>query len=160
MRFKMTVSKSINAYLESVAELRDANILGRALYEGAKIVADEVRSEIETIPDQSRGQSKRSGLSPEQRQGLRNGLGITRAQADGMTINVKIGMDGYNSKVTKGWPQGQPNAMIARSIEGGTQFLEAHPFIGPAVRKSRAAALKAMADTYDKEAAKIMGGRS
>ena len=60
MRFKMTVSKSINAYLESVAELRDANILGRALYEGAKIVADEVRSEIETIPDQSRGQSKRS----------------------------------------------------------------------------------------------------
>lgn len=160
MRFKMTVSKDIEDYAHIAGILRDSNVLGRCLWEGAKIVADEVRSEIESIPDESRYQGRRSGLSPEQKQGLRDGLGIASAQVNGDAINVKIGMDGYNSKVTKRWPQGQPNAMIARSIEGGTQFLEAHPFIGPAVRKSRAAAEKAISDAYDKQAAKIMGGNS
>lgn len=160
MRFRMTVSESLSHYISDLSKLGDANILGRCVYEGAKIVADEIHSEIGNIPDQSGDWDHRSGLNAPQKAGLYDGLGIAKAQADSFSVNVKIGMDGYNSIKTKRWPNGQPNAMIARSIEGGTYFLEAHPFIGPAVRKSRAAAEKAISDQYDIEVKKIMGGNS
>ena len=67
------------------------------------------------------------------------------------------GFDGYNEDVTKKWPHGKPNSMIARSIEGGTSWKAKHPFIAPAVRSSRDAAEKAMAEEIEKSIQETMG---
>ena len=69
--------------------------------------------------------------------------------------NVLIGFDGYNGIRTKKYPGGQPNQLIARSVERGTSFRRAYPFIKKTVRSSKAAAQKKMLETYEEEVNKI-----
>jgi len=100
----------------------------------------------------------RTGIPGQAKKGLQASYGITPMQRDENGFyNVKIGFDGYNSIKTKAYPNGQPNQMIARSVESGTSFLQKHPFVAPGVRKSRKAALKKMEEIIDEETKKIMG---
>ena len=78
------------------------------------------------------------------------GFGIARMQDENGYFNVKVGFDGYNANKTKKWPNGKPNSMIARSIEGGTSWKPKHPFVAPAVNKTKALAEMAMAAEIDK----------
>lgn len=51
---------------------------------------------------------------------------------------------------------GQPNAIAARVLESGSSTRNKHPFIGPAVRKVRAAAEAEIAKNLDKKINEIM----
>lgn len=148
---KFQVGNGIDQYVERLANLEFTahDTLGRAIYKGADIVADAIRSNIEALP--------KSVCSEKQKQGLLDGLGIARMREDDGTYNVKIGFDGYNSHVTKKYPKGHANSMIARAIESGTSFSAKHPFVAPAVRATKDAAEKAMADEINKELTKQMG---
>ena len=84
-----------------------------------------------------------------QKTGILNALGVAPKRTDGDFVNVKIGVDGYNSIKTKKYKKGQPNAMIVRALESGTSFRTRSPFITKAVRKARRETEKAMADAYD-----------
>ena len=106
-----------------------------------------------TITDES---GKKGTLNAKQRAGLHKGLGIAKMQQDGKLTNVKIGWDGYNDIKTKRWPNGQPNQMIARSIERGTSFMKANPFVKRAVNRTRKAAAAEMQNVLDSEIEKIM----
>ena len=75
---------------------------------------------------------------------------------DGGFRNVKIGFDGYNYVKTKTWPKGQPNAMVARSIESGTSWMSKQPFMRKAESSSKSRCEQAMADTINKELTKIV----
>lgn len=114
-------------------------IAGAAIYQGAGIVADEIKRGIEGLPEKT-GVTKR---------GLIDGFGISGLQNDNGYRNVKLGFDGYNEN-------GVPNVLMARVFESGTSKVQKRPFVRPAVNRSKKQAEQAMAKTIDKEIGKIM----
>lgn len=151
------------AKLARLSALEKEQVLGPAVFAGAKVVADEVRNEIDAIPADphwGRENRKTSGPFQSQKESLKNSLGIAPMQTDAKGyINVKIGFDGYNEhRTSTKWPKGEPNQMVARAIESGTSFMEGHPFIKTAVQNSRKAAVETMAKKVDEEIDKIMKG--
>lgn len=159
---KMTIGVGIEQYLAQLNNLEFASphIAGKAVYEGAKIVADAVKQEIEALPvEESRkhsGDDMAHGVTVTQKRGLREGFGIAKMRADGSFYHVKLGFHGFNGTATDEYPSGQPNAMIARSVESGTYFRRKNPFISRAVRRTKEAAEKKMAQVVDEEVKKIM----
>lgn len=160
---KWIVGKGLDSYISYLQKI-DAvtdEAIGEAVYEMAKGVADSVRSGIQALPTVSnraniatykKGYSR---LSDEEKQGLLDGFGVSPMQDDGGYINVKLGFDGYNSVKTKKYPQGQPNALIARVTESGSSYREKTPFMRPAVNASRKQAEAAGREIIDKKIAEI-----
>lgn len=147
------INKLSREFRESVA--------GPAIYEAAGIVADEIAAKLAGIPTDERWGTSgmpTSGPREAQAQGVYRALGIAKLQDQDGFINVKIGFDGYNGLKSARWPNGQPNQMVARSIERGTYFMQANPFVKPAVAATRGAALKAMKNIVDNKTAEIMKG--
>ena len=137
------------AQLERLGKKTDT-VIGEAVYEMAKVVADEVRVRIETLPSvpDSEGlaayQEKRKiPITKAQKWGLAHSFGVASIRNDGGFIHVKLGFDGYNEVKTKRYTRGQPNALIARSIESGSSVRDKHPFIRPAVAATRKTAIAA-----------------
>lgn len=149
-------------YIAKLERLRDKSTptAKMALYQGAKVVADEIRKKTESIPVvMSRWASEENpleGLTQEQKDGLLDSLGVSPMLSDMGEFSVRISFDGYNSQRTKKYPKGQPNVMIARSLESGTSFRLKHPFVRPALDESRKAARKAMQNVIDDEVDKII----
>ena len=114
-------------------------IAGAAIYQGAGIVADEIKKGIEGLPTKT-GVTKR---------GLIDGFGISGLQNDNGYRNVKLGFGGYNEN-------GVPNVLMARVFESGTSKVQKRPFVRPAVNRSKKQAEQAMSETIDKEIGKIM----
>lgn len=138
-------------------------VIGVALYDGAKIVADAVQggiSSIPTVPPNSWATptNPNAGITAKQKAGLHNSFGIAKMQDDSGYLNVKLGFDGYNDVITKRWPSGQPNQMIARSVERGTSLLQATPFMKASVAKTRTSCIETMKKKADEEIQKIMKG--
>lgn len=148
---KWIVGKGLDnyiAYLQSINAVTD-EMIGEAVYDMAKVVADKVRANIEALPavsNEANIATYREGysrLSEPEKQGLMDGFGVSPLQDDSGYRNVKLGFDGYNSVKTKKYPQGQPNALIARVTESGSSYREKTPFIRPAVNAARKPAEKA-----------------
>lgn len=145
--------------LETLEGLAKQNLLGNVVYDGAKVVADIVKEEIGGLPvDNRRGSQDNpaSGPNQYQKKGLEKSFGIAPIRNDNGFVNVKLGFDGYNGLKTKRWPQGQPNQMIARSVERGTSWMKANPFMKRALRKARKQALEVMDSKLQIEIQKIM----
>lgn len=145
---KFTVGKGLDEYIKQLGDLefRSDGIAGRAIYEGAKVVADKIRANIEALPVQTGSPKRGEKRDPTQveKDGMLAGLGVAKKQVDGGFINVKIGMDGYNTHVTPKYPKGHPNSMIARTINAGSTWMNRHPFINNAVSSTKKAAEEAM----------------
>lgn len=148
---KWIVGKGLDnyiAYLQSINAVTD-EMIGEAVYDMAKVVADKVRANIEALPavsNEANIATYREGysrLSEPEKQGLLDGFGVSPLQDDSGYRNVKLGFDGYNSVKTKKYPQGHPNALIARVTESGSSYREKTPFIRPAVNAARKPAEKA-----------------
>lgn len=138
-------------------------IAGKAIYAGADIITDAIRANIEALP----ASSDKAGLFAYQKKepapltqtakgGLLDGLGITPMQNDNGFWNVKVGFDGYNDMATRKYPHGQPNQLIARSLESGSSIAQKHPFVRPAINASRKQAEAKMAAVIDQEIEKLM----
>ena len=156
---KMTIGKGMDEYLAKLGNLEFAapGLVGQAIYEGAKVVADQVRAEIEALPT---AESKRVAVPRDptqvEKDGLLDGLGVAKKKNDSGYINVKIGMDGYNTDKTKKYPRGKPNAMIARSIESGSTVMKRNAFISRAVNKTKKEAEAAMQKVIEEGIEKIV----
>lgn len=109
-------------------------ICGAAIYEGASIVADEIKAGIRSLP-------RKTGVTQK---GLEEGFGISKLREDNGFYNVKLGFAGYNAN-------GEPNVMMARIMESGTSKVPKHPFVRPAVDRAKAAAQDKMAAVLDVE---------
>lgn len=153
---RLKLSPDLDKYTRQLQQLelktRD-ELIGKAVYAGAGLVADAIRAGINSLPE---SQSSRHGLTAKQKQGLANGLGISHMKDESGFINVKIGFNGYNGHVSKKFPKGQPNALIARSAEKGTSYAPAQRFVAPAVNRTKAAAENAMEEVIDSGIEKIM----
>ena len=67
-----------------------------------------------------------------------------------------MGFDGYNHIKTRKYPKGQPNVMIAASVESGSSEQQKYPFVRPAIKQKEKECIDAIAAVIDKETAKIM----
>lgn len=138
-------------------------IAEKAVYAGAAIIADAVRANINALPavkDEwglvAYNKNWSAPLTETAKKGLQDGFGISPMENEDGLLNVKLGFDGYNDMKTKKYPKGQPNAMIARSLESGSSIAKKRPFVAPAVRKTKKTAEETMAKIIDEEIAKIM----
>lgn len=140
-------------------ELNDVNnqiveICGAAIYEGAAEYADELKRQIRAIPNQS-GKPPFRGLLPIQRQGLEEGMGISKAYSTGDGRMVQVGFAGYNNLETDTYKRGEPNALIARSLVGGTEWHQKYDFVRKAEAKAKDRAESKMRDTIEKKIAQL-----
>lgn len=150
------------AKISKLEALSRDKVCGTAIYGAAEIVADEIRSQLKKVPtDESWGTSVEQAQGPRkaQKKGLYDSLGIASMQDDGKNfLNVKIGFDGYNDLKSARWPKGQPNQMVARSVERGTSYMKGHKFVKKAMAKTRKRALDYMKESVDKSIEEIMKG--
>lgn len=137
-------------------------IAKRAIYEAANIVADKIKSNLKSLPEESfrylRNGEKLAGLPKGQKQDLVDSFGITSIDKDNdENWNARLGFDGYGSFPTKKYPQGLPNQLLARSVESGSSVRQKRPFVRPAVNATRAQARAKMKRVIDEEIMKTMG---
>lgn len=135
-------------------------IIGEAIYHGAGVVMKSVKAAVNNIKtDDHYGTigNPTTGPSTLQKYGLIYGLGIAKMRNDNGFKNVKIGFDGYNRIKTKTWPQGQPNSMVARSIESGTSWMTKQPFMRKAEAEARKPCEETMSKIVDDKIKKIIG---
>lgn len=155
----------LDEYERKLASLGEAGkaLAGQAIYKGAGIIADQIRENITQLQavDDVQGlvaynTKQKAPLTKSAKAGLLDSLGISKmAQSDGVYY-VKIGFDGYNGIKTKKFPTGQPNAMIARSLESGSSIATKRPFVRPAVNAKQAEVEAAMAEIFENGIKAIM----
>lgn len=149
-------------YLSKISKLEASlkdQVCGAAIYGAADIVADEIRSQLSAVPtDEGYGTASEPTRGPKagQKEGLLDALGISSMEEKSGYYDVKIGFDGYNGIKTKRWPNGQPNQMVARSIERGTTWMKANAFVKRAMAATRKRALEFMKHSVDESIRKIM----
>ena len=139
--------------------LKSRDVGAQALYAGANILADQIRRNLEavpTIPNTSAHERYTHGVPEEQKQALLDSFGITQIRDDDGYLNLKMGFDGYNGIKTRMYPKGQPNVMIAASVESGSSVQQKYPFVRPAIKQKEKECIDAIAAVIDKETAKIM----
>lgn len=150
-------------------------ILGRAIFDGAEIVANACKEGVRNIPvddayytdgkqHESSGESKshekitftnvvkgtmRKGIRTNERTDLVNSFGIAKLINDNGYLNVKCGFDDYNR-------YGVPNAIIARACESGTSFLPKFGTLAKATRGIKKRCEAAMEKRLDQELDKLM----
>lgn len=148
--------KGIDDYAKALGKLwkESEEIITRAVYEGAGVVADEIKSGLKKLPiDNRKGTSddKLRGVTKKQKSDLIDAFGVAPIENDGDTINTRLGFDGYGSTPTDKYPRGVPNAMLMRSVESGNSFRKKTPVVRPAVNRARKRAEQKMGDTLEKE---------
>lgn len=157
-KFQFEGVDDLIAQYQKLADNTEA-VIGAAIYQGAGVVMKQVVGAVDAISTDDRfgtAENPVTGPSSIQKEGLRHSLGIAKMRNDSGFWNVKIGFDGYNRVKTKRWPQGQPNSMVARSIESGTSWMQKQPFMRHAEQSAKGPCEKAMAEAVDKAIQKII----
>lgn len=131
-----------------------------AVYVGAGIVADEIRKNLENLPEEPfrhLDDDIFQGVPTGQKKDLEESFGLTPIERgkDGF-LHTHAGFDGYGSYPTKDYPKGLPNRLVARAVESGSSVRKKTPFIRPAVKATREKAVKAMEDIIDNEVKRII----
>lgn len=156
----------IELYAKRLNELsgNSLKIIEKAVAKGAAPIADACKANLNGLASGTNDeaiQAWRDGekaiLSDVQKEGLINSMGLAPMRNENGYINTKLGFDGYNEVVTKRWPKGQPNALIARVLESGSSAMDKQPFIRSAVSAKKKEAEKIMQETLDEEIKKITG---
>ena len=152
--------KGLDEYIAKLERIHaPREYIGEAIYDGAGIVADAVKAQINGLPVHKQylpPDGKSRGITSQQKRGLQEGFGISKMQKDGDFYNVKLGFEGYNGQKTKKYPQGQPNSVIARSVCAGTSFRAANDFVGRGTRSAKAQAEQAMKNKFEEALEKAM----
>lgn len=158
--------KGAEDYAKALKELeftaQQGKLLEDAVKAGAKPVADEIRRRLEALPtDKFRflpEGEKFDGLPQRQKDDLADSFGLTPVDRDRRGfVHTKAGFDGYGSFPSKGYPNGLPNALLARAVESGSSVRQKTPFVRPAVNATRKEAEAEMDKTIRKGLEEIFG---
>jgi phage protein, HK97 gp10 family len=134
---KMSASEDFTLKLSRSAVDVQA-IAKKAIYAGAKIVADRMKINLEGV------------LSDEATGELVKAMGVTPiSQSDGVW-NAHIGFDGYTDEMVA-------YQLIARVLESGTSTRPKKPFVRPTLNQTRKAVEQEMNRVIEEEMAKIFG---
>lgn len=110
----------------------------KAIYAGAKIVADVMKVNLESV------------LSDEATGQLVEALGITPIGMMGSEWSAHIGFDGYDSN-------GVAFQLIARVLESGTSTRPKKPFVRKTMNQTKTKVAAAMQAVVEEEYQKIFG---
>lgn len=136
-------------------------IISAAMYEGAGMILDAVKREIEKIPEDN-GYKKpgdlRDDITSDEKKDLLTHVGIARYTKKGSAIHTAIGFNGYSSHKTKKYPNGVPITLIARSIESGSTVRKKRPFVRTAVKSVQEQVTQKMQERLAAEITKKMEG--
>lgn len=133
--------KNLDKYVAQLEEL-SAHAEGQlkaAVWEGAKVVADNMKAAMNGIPtddEYHKPGEMRAGPRSEEKAGMIAGFGLSRMRTGG-SVTTKAGFSGSTNGVS--------NATLARQIESGTSWMRKYPAIRRAANASRGAAEAAMA---------------
>lgn len=133
-------------------EANTDEIIGRAIYEGAGIVADAARSAINDIQTDERWNppgTVRNGPRQSEKESLLNGFGISKLRQTGTFWNVKVGFHGMNIN-------GMSNAGMARMIESGSSWMRKQPFMTRAVNSKKKECEDRMEQVFNEELEKLV----
>ena len=144
--------RGLEEYAQMLQEIgaNTQEICGAGVYAMAEVVTDKIRANLDALPTVDEAEAlaayreqRKTSLTSAQKKGLQASLGISKIENDNGYWNVKVGFDGYNKVKTRKYPNGQPNALIARATESGSSVREKTPFVRPAVSASQKKALEA-----------------
>lgn len=147
--------KGLDEYVGKLKKL-DANtdeIIGRAIYAGAGVVADAVRqalNEIQTDDKYHPNNEMRAGPTTEEKKALLDGFGISKLRQNGTFWNVKIGFSGRN-------PSGIYNSGLAKQIESGTSWMAKQPFMARTINRKKQECEDTMRKVLEEEIEKLTG---
>ena len=156
----------LDGYIAQLEKLRQSadGITKKALYEGAGVTADEIRSAVEALPtdnDRSAGHYLK-GITDEQKADIFSVLEqfsiAPLVQSEGDRIDTLVGFTGYSDIQTPKYPQGQPLALIARIAESGTSFSQKTPFVRKALKTAKPKAETEMKKVFETEIKRTMKG--
>lgn len=151
------IMEGLDAYTKALANLAlkaKDQVIGPGVYAGAEIAADAIRERINALPTEDGwGSPQRplAGPNQVQKSHLQASFGISTMQVSDGYYNVKLGWAGYNPIRTRRWPKGQPNAMVARSVERGTSFMRANPIVKGAISAKRKKIIETMQITVSEK---------
>lgn len=153
MKFRI---KGLDEYIKQIDRLSNSFVaevcIENALKKGGDVVLKETIKYLEKMPVDNRPYviGMRTSITELQRQALIHSFGVTPTmQKKGNMIDVKTGVEGYN-KI------GQPNVMIARSLEKGTSFMNKNPVISRASKNARDKCIEAMQESLNEDIERIM----
>ncbi len=153
-------SPELDKYVSMLQKLTDSReYITDAIHDGAGIVADAMRAQINSLPvaqKYAENGEKLSTITSVQKKGLQDGFGISPMRDDDGYYNVKLGFAGYNGQKTKKYPHGVPNSVVARSVVSGTSFRQKNDFVGRAVRGTKTKAQKKMEEKLDEAIKKLL----
>lgn len=137
--------------------------LKAAVYAGSAVVADQIRENLEKLPEQQFQRLPNGevfkGVSQHQKEDLLKGFGLTPIERDKSGfVHTKAGFEEYGKFPTPSYPKGIPNALLARAIESGSSVHQKTPFIEPAVKATRQKAIAAMEEVIDEQMKDIFEG--
>ena len=148
---------TMRQYINKLATMGEKaeEIENKALYRATKVYADELRKQTEALPVQD-GMAKKGEhinvLSAVQKNELLKSISIYDVKSKRSGIKVRsVGFVGYNSIKTKKYPKGQPNRLIAASVNSGSSVRQKDPFVRRAQQGTRAKCVQEMQDTVDAE---------
>lgn len=149
---KIQWTKALEDYAIQINRLSDQSpgICAKAVYEMGRIVADEIKEQIKSLPAEpdTEGlkawkEGRKAKLTVSEKKALIDGFGISPMRTEDGYLNVKAGFDGYDDVKTQRYPNGRPIVMIARAVESGSSVREKTPFVRPAVNRARKKAIDA-----------------
>lgn len=122
-------------------------IMKEALYDGAGILADEIKKRAPEV--------------------LKDSISISKMDAGGGKVNTAVTFAGYSDHKTKQYPNGVPYGLIAAAFESGTSERSTkngynrgefgkRPFIRPAMKACQDRVRDAMQKTLDERINDIM----
>ena len=158
--------EGIDNFAEKLEELeiKASSLAKSTLYEGAKVMADEVKRGLQAIPIDIQKYGSRkgyapfihqgsngrmiTGVTPRQKQDIINSMGISRMREEGGNVSVRIGFDGYT---VDGKGENEiAIAMLLRSFESGTSFIKKAPIVRKAFASGRPKVKEAMQKHIDR----------
>lgn len=147
---RMTI-KGLDEFIAKLeaAQKEPEAIVKKALYEGAGIVADAIRSGVASVPVSESKRRPKHGVTSVEKAGLLSGIGISKMRTEDGTVNVVIGFNGTNE-------DGKRNTTIMRRLESGTSYQAKYPVIRQAVNRSKANAQEVMQKVFTDELQKLV----
>ena len=124
---------------------RATGICKMAVWEGGKIVGDEIRASLENIPIEDHYVSKdkmRKGIRTEEKAAIQAAFGLSKMRVDG-SVSTKAGFN--------------PGTKI-HAVESGTSYMQKHPIVRQAANRAKDRAEAAMASKFSEELLKIFMG--
>lgn len=164
---RFEISKGFEDFEFALSKLEDKAVQNRiakkAIYDGAAPLISEIRSQVRAMPTDKyrflRNGDKMRSISDQEKEQLAASFGISPIKEKDDGWSIKMGFQGYNSYITKKYPNGVPNALIIASIEKGSSVRVKYPAVRNTVTQRRQEVIAAMRQTMADEFREIFSKR-